>query len=183
MAKVKIDFELKYKEAAFEIEQLNEQIVGLEKQVEKTTETSGEMGNQLDKVTGGEITKFDVLKGTLKGVIASFKTLKGAIIATGIGALIVAVTSLTAAFQGSEDGQNKFSKIMFVLGTLTGNLVDLMADLGEKLISVFENPKQSIESFSKLLKENISNRFEGLLELIQKSLPEEQYFDYLSRLK
>ena len=168
MAKVVVDFELKYKEAAFEIEQLNQQIEGLEKQVKKTTETSGEMGNQLDKVTGGAITKFDGLKGTLKGVIASFKTLKGAIIATGIGALIVAVTSLTAAFQGSEDGQNKFSKIMFVLGTLTGNLVDLMADLGEKLISIFESPLESLNNFGNALKNRVYTIFEGLYELIPK---------------
>jgi len=168
MAKVVVDFELKYKEAAFEIEQLNEQIVGLEKQVEKTTETSGEMGNQLDKVTGGAITKFNGLKGTLKGVIGSFKTLRGAVMATGIGALIVAVTNLTAAFQGSEDGQNKFSKIMFVLGTLTGNLVDLMADLGEKLISVFESPLESLENFGKGLEKWVYNIFEGLYELIPK---------------
>ena len=76
MAKVIVDFELKYKEAAFEIEQLNKQIVGLEKEVDKTKETSSEMGVQLDKVSGGAITKFKGLTGTLGGVVNSFKTLR-----------------------------------------------------------------------------------------------------------
>jgi hypothetical protein len=55
---------------------------------------------------------------------------------------------------------------MGVIGAITGNLMDLLADFGEKVIEVFENPKQAIEDFAKLIKENIVNRFEGLTELI-----------------
>ena len=49
---------------------------------------------------------------------------------------------------------------------MVDNLVTLLSDLGEKIISVFENPKQAIKDFSNLIKENIVNRFEGLMELI-----------------
>jgi hypothetical protein len=55
---------------------------------------------------------------------------------------------------------------MGVIGSVTGNLVDILASLGEKIISVFENPKQAISDFSNLIKDNIINRFNGLLELI-----------------
>jgi len=41
---------------------------------------------------------------------------------------------------------------MGVIGALTGNLVDLLADLGEKIISVFENPKQALKDFTKTIK-------------------------------
>ena len=36
----------------------------------------------------------------------------------------------------------------------------------KRLYLVFENPKQAIKDFSNLIKENIVNRFEGLMELI-----------------
>ena len=34
--------------------------------------------------------------------------MRTAIIATGLGALVLAITSVAAAFTGSEEGQNKF---------------------------------------------------------------------------
>lgn len=138
----------------------------LNKDLKTTSGNLDGVTSAADQATGGAITKFKGLTGTLKGVTTGFKTLRGAIIATGIGALVIGVTSLVAAFNSSEEGQNKFAKILGVIGALTGNLVDLLADLGEKLISVFENPKQALLDFGNLIRENISNRFEGLTELI-----------------
>lgn len=95
-----------------------------------------------------------------------FKLLRLAIIGTGIGALIIAILAVKEAFTSSEEGQNKYAKLMGVIGALTGNLSDLLASLGDKIIAVFENPKKALESFGKLIKENIINRFVGLAELI-----------------
>ena len=102
----------------------------------------------------------------LKVAVTGFKSLKVAIAATGLGLLLIALVSIKAAFTGSEEGQNKFAKILGVIGALTGNLVDLLADLGEAIISVFENPKKAIQDFAKLIKDNIVTRFEGLINLI-----------------
>jgi uncharacterized YccA/Bax inhibitor family protein len=117
--------------------------VGIEAQkTQKKAEDSNQAINDglsaLDKRTGGAVSAFKSLQGGLKSAISGFKTLRGAIAATGLGLLLIAITSLTAAFKSSEEGQNKFAKIMSVIGAITGNLVDLLADLGEKLISVFE---------------------------------------------
>jgi len=139
---------------------------GVNSEIKNTQQVSGELTGSLNAMTGGAITKFNAFKGTLKGVTGGFKSLRVAIISTGIGALIVAVGSLTAAFTSSEEGQNKFQKILGVIGSITGNLVDLLADLGENIINVFENPKQAIEDFKNLIVENITNRFEGMLQLI-----------------
>ena len=109
---------------------------------------------------------FQTLKTKLQATIISLKSVKVAMMATGIGLVIVLLASLKAAFTGSEEGQNKFAKIMGVIGALTGNLVDLLADLGEGIIDAFENPKQAITDFANLIKDNIVNRFEGLVELI-----------------
>ena len=134
--------------------------------LKETQQVSGELTGSLDKMTGGAISKFTAFKGTLKGVTGGFKSMRIAIISTGIGALIIGITALTAAFTGSEEGQNKFAKIMSVIGALTGNLIDLLADLGEGIISVFENPKAAIISFKNLIVENIQNRFNAIFDTV-----------------
>ena len=163
-----INLNVKTKGAQKEVKDLEKAVEGVNEEVKETTGSTEAMGGVLDSVTGGAVSKFNGLKGSLKGVITSFKTLRVAIISTGIGALVIGIVALAAAFKGSEDGQNKFAKIMTVIGAAVGNLVDLLADLGENIISVFENPKKALSDFSNLIKENIVNRFEGLLELVPK---------------
>jgi len=145
---------------------LEEAVEGVNNEVKETTSSTEAMSGTLDKVTGGAVSKFKAFKGSLKGVIGSFKTLKGAIIATGIGALVITITSLIAAFKDSEEGQNKFAKIMGVIGAVVGNVGDLLADLGEGIISVFENPKQAILDFKDLIVTNITNRFNAILDTV-----------------
>ena len=122
--------------------------------------------NVADKATGGMISGFKGATSAIGGVIKGFKSMRMAIIATGIGALVLAIASIGAAFTQSEEGQNKFNKLMGVLGSITGNLLDILSNLGKSLISAFENPKQAVKDFANLIKDNIVNRFEGLMELI-----------------
>lgn len=134
--------------------------------IDGASEATSGLSGSLDKMTGGAISGFKgVVSGAKKGVMA-MKSLKVAIAATGIGAIVIAVVALGKAFTSSEEGQNKFAKIMGVIGSITGNLVDILADLGEKLISAFENPKQALIDFGNLIKENIQNRIEGIVEFI-----------------
>lgn len=83
-----------------------------------------------------------------------------------LGAIAVAIGAVTAAFKGSEEGQNKFSKIMSVIGAVVGKVVEVFASIGEIIIDAFEHPMDSIKKFVTMVKENIINRFTGLLELI-----------------
>ena len=149
-----------------ELKGLEKEVGKVDKKVKDTSASTSEMTGQLDKLTGGAVSGFKKMAGSLKLVTTGFKSMRVAIISTGIGALIIGIVALTAAFKGSEEGQNKFNKIMTVIGALTGNLVDLLADLGEGIIDAFENPKQAITDFANLIKDNIVNRFEGLVELI-----------------
>tara|TARA_R110002050_G_C8911527_1_gene510814 strand:+ start:27 stop:1970 length:1944 start_codon:yes stop_codon:yes gene_type:complete len=120
------------------------------------------LGGSVGAAAGG----MAALKTKLQSVIISLKSVKVAMMATGIGLVVVLLAALKAAFTGSEEGQNKFAKIMGVIGAVTGNLVDILADLGDGIISAFENPKKSITDFANLIKTNITNRFDGLMELI-----------------
>lgn len=161
-------FTLKFdtKDAEKDLKGLEKSVDNVNKEVKETSASTSEMTGQLDKLTGGAVSGFKKVTGSLKTVTTGFKSMRVAIMATGIGALVIGIVALSAAFKGSEEGQNKFAKIMAVIGALTGNLIDLLADLGEGIISVFENPQQAIKDFSNLIKENITNRFEGLLQLI-----------------
>ena len=132
-------------------------------------DTKGDLSgveNLADKATGGLVSGFKGVTSTIGGVVKGFKTMRMAIIATGIGALVLVISSLTAAFTSSEEGANKFNKILGVLGAVVDNFIDLLADLGEGLISAFENPKEALMSFVTLLKNQVVNRITGLMELI-----------------
>ena len=61
-------------------------------------------------------TKFTGLIASIGGVVKALFTLRGALIATGLGAFLILLTSIKAAFTRSEEGQNKFAKLMAVIG-------------------------------------------------------------------
>ena len=161
-----INLNVDSKKATKGLKDLEKGIDGVNKEVQETSKSTQAMSGTLDKATGGAVSKFTAFKGAIGSVTTGFKSLRVAIISTGIGALLIAVTALGQAFTRSEEGQNKFAKILGVIGSVTGNLLDLLADLGENIISVFENPKQAITDFANLIKDNIVTRFEGLINLI-----------------
>jgi len=101
-----------------------------------------------------------------KGATLATKAFTVALASTGIGAIIVALGALSAALTSSEEGQNKLAKATSVVSALFGNVVDLLADLGELIISAFENPQAAIKAFATLIKDNIVNRLVGLIELV-----------------
>ena len=140
MKKETIVIDVQTDKAVKNIDKLNDSVKETGKETKNTSA-------DIDRVTGGAATKFKNLTSTVGGVIKSFKSLRVAIIASGVGALVLAVVALGQAFTRSEEGQNKFAKIMAVIGSVTDNLLDLLADLGESIISVFEDPKQALIDF------------------------------------
>ena len=111
-------------------------------------------------------TKFTGLIASIGGVVKALFTLRGALIATGLGAFLILLTSIKAAFTRSEEGQNKFAKLMAVIGSVVENVLDVMGKLGGVIISAFENPIESVKKLANAIKENIVNRITGLLELL-----------------
>src|SRR5690554_2132103 len=149
-----------------ESDQAIEELQEVQKQTESIDESTTQLTGTLDKMTGGAVGSFKKMTGGLKVVTMGFRTLKKAIIATGLGALVVVVGSLIAAFTASEEGANKLSKIMNVLGIVTDKIRDVFADLGEKIIWAFENPQEAISKLADLIRDNVTNRIEGLINLL-----------------
>ena len=160
-----INVKVNAREAIEGIKNLNEEISNTSKTTEKSNAAIGGLTSQIDSMTGGAISKFKGMTTALSSVAVGFKGIGAAIALSGLGLLILTIAAITAAFKGSEEGQNKFAKLTAVIGTVVGNLVDVLATLGEKLIYVFENPKKSLIEFGNLIKQNIINRFQGMLEL------------------
>jgi len=150
-------------------------IDGIEKEVKSVEELQKEMANlgketkkvaQENSILAKGKKAFSEFKDTIKGATAGFKGLGGAIKATGLGLLLTLIASLVEYFRSSEEGSRKLAIAMEAIGVITNKISEFFQILGEKVFAAFTNPKQAILDFVKLLKENIINRFEGLLELI-----------------
>ena len=155
--KIVVDLEVKSKKGVEEVKKLR-------KEVSKTGEETSKTNKETTALGANSVAAFNKFKGAVLGVVRGFKSLKFAIIATGIGALLVGILAVKTAFTSSEEGQNKFAKLMGVIGSITGNLIDLLAKLGEGIISVFENPKQAIIDLKDAIVKNITNRITSLIE-------------------
>ena len=130
---------------------------------ENAADYSGALG-LIDQKTGGVISGFKGMKEGLGGVNKGFKTMRGAIIATGIGALVLVLSSLAAAFTSSEEGQNKWSKALGMVGAVVGAFTDKLADLGLLLIDVFTNPLDSLKSFGQSIQNFVMDKVAKVTE-------------------
>ena len=140
------------------VEEFTEKMKDAQKQTEKTAEEATIFSDIKDRFS-------DMTKG-LRKVVASMKTLKGAIAATGIGALVVAIGSLIAYFKSSEEGSRKLAIATEALSLIFGKLTEFAGKLGKGLVDTFNNPKEALNNFGRLLKDQIVNRVTGMLELL-----------------
>ena len=152
--------------AAKDIEKVGGAAENASKETEGLNNSFSEGGNALDRMTGGAVTAFKSIGTGIKGAVVGMKTLKGAIAATGIGLLLVAVASLVSYFTRTKRGAEALQVATAAVGVIFDKLADTLALVGEFLVGVFTNPKEALLNFVDLLKKNIINRFEGLLELV-----------------
>ena len=141
-----------------DVNDLKEKMKDLGKETKKAGEETTIFGDLKDK--------FKDATGGIRKVIGSFKTLKGAIAATGIGALLIAITSLVAYFKSTEEGSRKLAIATEALSLIFGKLTEFAGKVGEGLVNVFTNPKEALENFGRILKQQIVNRITGMLELL-----------------
>lgn len=127
----------------------------LKESTKNTADYSGVIGI-LDRQTGGAISSVQNLTKSVGGATKGFKFLKAAIAATGIGLLVIAITSVATAFTNSEKGQNKFRKLMTQIGVVVGNVTDILGNFGNAIISFitgnFDEAKESINAVTEGIK-------------------------------
>jgi len=96
---------------------------------------------------------FSKLKGGVGKAVKSFKTLKGAIISTGIGVLVIAFGVLVTYFTKSKEGSEKLDAIMAGLGATVSVLTDRIIGFGKGMLSFF---KGDFSAGIKAIKESVS---------------------------
>lgn len=85
-----------------------------------------------------------------------------------IAAIVGALSTLGAAFKQSEAGARLFAKVGGTIQGLWSELVGLVSAFSERVMAAFKNPQQAMRDFWTALKENIVNRFEGLINLVRR---------------
>ena len=70
--------------------------------------------------------------------VGVLKLVKTAIVATGIGALLIALTSLGAAFTRTQQGMETFQRVSAMIGATIDVVLDRVAMLGTAVIKVFQ---------------------------------------------
>ena len=131
----------------------------------KQNKLSGVMG-ELDKLTGGAISSFGRFYTSIMTAVKGMSLLKIAWIASGIGAFVVLVTSLVAAFKRSEEGQEKLQVGLAMLGAVVNQILDAFANLGTAIFDAITNPKQALIDFKDAFVENVTNRISSAIETI-----------------
>jgi hypothetical protein len=120
------------------------------------TSQFGMMGTVLTRAIGG-----------IKGLTLGLKGMKGVLISTGIGAIFVAIGTAVAAlmtyFKGTVDGARKFAAITGTLKGVMTALKEILINVGRFLVKMFEDPKQAISDLWDAIKNNLVNRFQGML--------------------
>ncbi len=126
-------------------------------------------GGKIDTITQ----KFSAMPGALGQASTAMNGLgkqMWALVANPIGAVIAAlvgaITLLYKAFTSTNEGADKLDQGLAGLGAAFEVVMNAVAKVAENLIGLFENPQKALSDFSDMLKENITNRFEGLLELL-----------------
>ena len=102
----------------------------------------------VDKATGGAITSMRSFYRSILDAVKGMNLFKIAVLASGIGLLLAAITGIIAAFKRSEAGQEKFQIALAAIGAVTNQVMDAFASLGELIIDVFTKPQEVFKSFA-----------------------------------
>ena len=108
----------------------------------------GELGGQLGSVIPG----FDALQGGIQKAGVSFTTLKGAIISTGIGALVILLISLAQYFTKTKEGATFLAQATAALGAAFDVLMKALQPVGKFIVDLFTQPKKALQDLVDYIK-------------------------------
>ena len=158
MKEVKVKLTVDSSDAKKGIDDVTKSTKKLDEEVGDVNKSTNNLGGSIDTMTGGALAGFKKFAGGLKSIALGFRTIGGAIAASGIGLIVITIAAITAAFKSTEEGQNKFAKIMGVIGTLTSVLVDRLAALGTAIMDAFTNPVEALKGFRDSIKEYVTDQ-------------------------
>ena len=100
-------------------------------------------------------------------VSTGMKILRGAIIATGIGALVVVLGSLISYFTSTQEGINKVNRVLTPLKVVFQTLIGVVQNFGKYLLEAITHPKQMLIDLLDFLKGQFMNRLNGMIDIFK----------------
>jgi len=151
------------------------------KAVEGVLPLMGGFGQQIQAVVGnlGQIkTAIGKFSTAQKGLLTSTKATNGglkafrvALISTGIGAIVVALGTLIAAFLSTQRGVDALTKVLRPLQEIMNSILGVVQNLAtsglDRLKKAFEDPKQAAIDLGNAIKENLITRILAVPKLIK----------------
>ena len=153
----------KAKKGVDDLEESLEQTSGA---VEEVVAAEVVMAKGLDDLSGGSITAFKAATKGAKTFVLGLKTVRGAVIATGIGALVLVVGSLVAYFTSTKEGAEKLEIAMAGLKAVFSIFTDTISSFGGLLVRIFTDPIQAIKDFNNSLEDFVMSKFRAVLETV-----------------
>ena len=146
------------------VDQAKTQVDGLSDSMNEAGTAGSAAFGTLDKVLGGIPSKLKAGIAGLRGMVVGMKTLRGAVMATGIGALVIAVTSLVSYFKRTERGAQQLRVVMATLGAFVDKLMDSVIGLGEFFVQAFTNPRETIKGLRDDIQTFVIDKINQLIE-------------------
>jgi len=142
------------------------------KSMELTGKASGGLRAKLNNVSQD----FQNLKGDLSaipgpigfiiqgftGLSTAMKVLLSNPIGIFLSSIVAVLYTLKRALTDSERGQDRLNRVLTVAGALWGNILDLVADVGEAIIDAVTNPIEAFKRFADGVKNFILNPIDSV---------------------
>lgn len=138
----------------------------MKKQIDSTSKASDTLKQQflgiLNQIPGfsaftGILGK---AKGGVGGLTSGFGLLRGAIIATGIGALLLLITGLVTWFSKTEKGANMISGAFKAMGAIVDTLLNRLWNIQDTIKSFFSNPLKFFKDLGSDIKQAATEAYD-----------------------
>lgn len=133
----------------------------------------GDVKNSISALARGDISAlpgfFKAATGSAGGFAKGLQGVKAALIATGIGALLVllgtAIGAITQYFKGTEEGQMAFKRVMNNIKAITEPIITMFGRFGKAIYELFtgefsqawQTAKGAVNEVGSAIKKNIGN--------------------------
>lgn len=155
------------KDLSKEMDEVSESSKEMNEEMAESQEGVEEMGDQAGKTSsqvGGMPGPLGAAAGATRGLGAAFKALLANPIVLVITLIVAGLTALVKAFTSTKEGGEKVKQLMAGLGAAMDVLRDLLVTVGKRLVAVFKDPQQTIKNLWESIKQNLIDRFQGLID-------------------
>ena len=145
--------------------QVTEELQAVEKESADTGAGMQKDFAGVDGVLGALPKSLMKIAGGIKKFVLGLKSMRVALMATGVGLIVVAFAALSSYFTKTQRGAEKLEVATAALGAGFDVVVDVLSSLGELIMGVFTNPKKALEDFAGMVKKFVTDKIAAIVKL------------------